>query len=161
MTLLDIPEMQRIGVKIEFLRYNFIYFQVDKSLGKYARNLLKKLGCSNSNPYFWTGPNLISNGTCGPIPSIFKDSTIQVSSVCNPDFVDSRNWNCTQNYDKGNCNDTSLNLLFNAVKNESGYETILNCPECGCHTTAEPLPIRNDLSIGNITARIDNYHGRK
>ena len=116
-----------------------------------AEKLISKLDCPNSYPYFWTGPGLISNDTGGPIPSIFKDSTIPVSSACNPDFVDSRSWNCTKNYDEGHCDDNVENLLLNAVKNENGYETILNCPQCGCNTTAEHLPIRNELMIGNIT----------
>ena len=129
----------------------YIFFKVNEKLGRMAEKLIDQLDCPNSYRYFWTGPDLY-----GPHPPIFEDSTIQISNVCDPNFLDSDNWNCTKNYEEGYCNTSVYTLLYYAVKYEHGYETVWNCPECGCDGTAKPLPPYDPNE-----ARSDNHQGHK
>ena len=116
-----------------------------------AEKLIDQLDCPNSYRYFWTGEFLD-----GSVPPIFEDSTIQISDVCDPDFLDSDNWNCTLSYYEGMCGSSVWSHLYYAVKYEHGYETYLNCPECGCIGTANPL-----RPYDPNEARSDNHHGHK
>ena len=116
-----------------------------------AKKLINQLDCPNSYRYFWTGEVLDES-----VPPIFKDSTIQISDVCDPDFLDSDNWNCTLSYQEGMCGSDVYTSLYYAVKYEHGYETYWNCPECGCNGTAEELPPYDPNE-----ARSDNHHGHK
>ena len=62
-----------------------------------------------------------------------EGESIQISNLCNPDFVDFSGWNC-ELYDIRNyCSVGAKQFLSYAVKNEHGiWETGLQCPQCGC-----------------------------
>ena len=47
--------------------------------------------------------------------------------------MDTDGLNCTEIADYDLCDDTVHEYLYYAVKHDHGYQTVLNCPECGCH----------------------------
>ena len=121
------------------------------NFGGMAKKLIDQLDCPYSYPYFWTGPSRDKS-----YPVILQDSTIQISAFCDPHFVDSGYWNCTENYENGVCDLDVNSILYYAVEYEHGYETVLNCPECGCNGRAALLPPYDPNE-----ARSGNHHGHK
>ena len=131
-------------VKVKYFSFKWVFhpfFKLNKTLGRWAETLINQLYCPNSYRHFWTGPHIgYSYFWDGPEPEIFKDSTIQISNVCDADFVDSEGWNCTYTYEGGFCDDTAGGYLAYAVNDGDGYKTVLNCPQCGCGPTAAHIP---------------------
>ena len=71
----------------------------------------------------------------------------KINDLCNPDFVDPMNRNCTT-YDVDKlCYNTPSGWLSmtNAVSTRHGYEFGLNCPECGC--TDAPISLYDLWSL--------------
>ena len=118
-------------------RINYFFLKVNGKLGRIAAFLVGNLDCPNSYPYFW--PENIWDGYLGNTDSpIFGQSTNQMSTVCNPYFLDRVGYNCTEIADLDYCDDTAYENINFAVKHENGYQTVLNCPECGCDETIKP-----------------------
>ena len=65
-------------------------------------------------------------------PPIHNNTWIELSNYCNPDFIDNDGWNCTLNYDNGECDYGLENALEYSNYIWSGRETLFSCPECGC-----------------------------
>ena len=59
---------------------------------------------------------------------------MNVSKLCNFDFIDWWGQNCTYYDERDLCGDNDVTtFVLPAVKNADGlWETALNCPECGC-----------------------------
>ena len=115
------------------------FLKVNRKLGRLAEKLIGHLDCPNSYGYYWSD-NIWDGYLDNADPPIFGQSTNQISTVCNPDFLDSADWNCTENADGGYCDDDAYGYLYYAVEHDHGYQTVLNCPECGCNGTPRPIP---------------------
>ena len=76
-----------------------------------------------------------------PFGQISKsENTVEISKLCNPDFINSFGMGCKEHRCRGNL----FKLLASGVQNKDGlWETNLNCPNCGCEND-EPMNI-NEL----------------
>ena len=114
-------------------------FKINGKLGRLAEFLIGNLDCQNSYGYYWPA-NIWYGYLDNTDPPIFGQSTNQISTVCDPHFLDSDGYNCTDIDYYNWCDDTAFEYLYYAVKHENGYQTVLNCPECGCDETIKHIP---------------------
>ena len=75
--------------------------------------------------------------------------TYSISTVCNPNFVDSWNFDNCDKLAKAVCRNGNFQRGYRwldyGVMTDEGFMTALNCPQCGC--TEESGPIRANFSL--------------
>lgn len=116
--------------------------------GKWEKRFkYEKLNCPEPDcfPWTWTGSepiNLYSGRT------IAVGETVEISGVCNPDFVDSYGDDCAKYAAMGWCvnEDQEYFLKYSDYNTTTEcYQTGLNCPDCGC--TENSVPALTDFSV--------------
>ena len=69
---------------------------------------------------------------CDSYQYLSNGAHLKIDNLCDADFEDYNGRNCSVYLENDLCNDSPGFYLDNAVWSNHGYETGLNCPECGC-----------------------------